>query len=186
MAAPSRSPGFRPCARAFAAKKTSRIVDRGRDHSSGRQCAAMSRSHPLPRIPMKNCFLLSLLTTTLAAVLPAQDMPKPTAEHQKLAASVGSWDAVIEAMGEDGKPQTTKGVSEVRLGPGGFWVIDDFNGSFGGMPFVGHGVTGWDAAKGKYVGTWVDSMSGHMMLIDGTMSADGKTMTMTGMAPDMT
>lgn len=135
---------------------------------------------------MKNCFLSSILTTFLATVLSAQEMPKPTAEHQKLAASVGTWDAVIEMTGEDGKPQTSKGVSEVKAGPGGFFVIDDFNATLMGGPFVGHGVTGWDAAKGKCIGTWVDSMSGHMMVLEGTLSADGKTLTMTGSGPGPT
>jgi hypothetical protein len=47
----------------------------------------------------------------LAVPLAAQEMPKPGKEHQKLAASVGTWDAVIEMVGEDGKPATSKGVS---------------------------------------------------------------------------
>lgn len=130
---------------------------------------------------------IRLALTVLAALttpLFAQEPPKPGAEHQRLMANVGTWDAVVEMMDEQGKPQTEKGVSEITA-IGGFWMVDDFKSSMGGAPFHGHGTTGYDPAKGKYVGTWVDSWSTSIMTVEGTYDAAKKTLTMSGMGQGM-
>ena len=125
--------------------------------------------------------------TLLFAVLPlaAQDAPKPTAEHQKLAASVGTWDAVLSTTGEDGKAIESKGTSVQKLACGGLWLIDEFSvPDFLGMgPFEGHGVTGYDPKKGKYIGTWVDTMLTTFMQLEGSFDKTGKVLTMEGMGP---
>jgi hypothetical protein len=48
-----------------------------------------------------------------------------------------------------------------------------------GKGFTGIGMTGYDNAKKRYVGTWMDSMSTSIAYLEGTMDAAGKTMTMT-------
>ena len=50
---------------------------------------------------------------------------------------------------------------------GGLWLISTFEGEFGGAKFEGRGQFGYDASKGKYVGTWIDSMSPNMSLLEG-------------------
>jgi hypothetical protein len=132
---------------------------------------------------MKIRFSLAVLAA-LTTPLFAQEAPKPGPEHQTLMASVGTWDAVVEMMGKDGKPTKDKAVSEVTA-IGGLWVIDDFKGSMGGADFHGHGATGYDPAKGKYVGTWIDSLSTSVMFMEGTYDAAKKTLTMSGMGPGM-
>lgn len=127
---------------------------------------------------------LSLLVCCLVVPLAAQDMPTPGKEHQQLAAAAGTWDAAIEGMGPDGQASLSKGVSERRM-LGGFWLIDDFTADMGGMPFIGHGMTGYDPEKKVYVGTWTDSMSPALMLMEGTYDKSGKVLTMTGMGPGM-
>lgn len=127
-------------------------------------------------------------TVTAAAVLataaPAQGPAKPGPEHQRLAAHVGTWDAVIESDGPDG-PSTSKGVSEVRLVLGGLWLTDDFTADFGGSQFQGRGVTGYDPAKGRYVGTWIDSWTPTLMVLEGGYDQAGKVLTMRGMGMGM-
>ena len=118
---------------------------------------------------------LAALTTPLFA----QEPQKPGPEHQRLMAEVGTWDAVVVMMSEDGKPETSKAVSEITA-VGGFWVVDDFKGSMEGEAFHGHGTTGYDPAKGKYVGTWIDSSSPSVMIMEGTYDAAKKTLTMSG------
>lgn len=132
-------------------------------------------------------FLPTLFTLTFAAAALAQEpeMPKPGPQHQKLAASAGTWDALIEMAGPDGKPSTSKGVSEMKIALGGFWLVDDFAGELMGSKFVGHGLTGYDPIKGKYVGTWVDSMSPSLMVLEGDYDQSGKVLTMTGMGIGM-
>lgn len=124
--------------------------------------------------------LAAVLVTLLAAPLFAQDPPKPGPEHQKLHATAGTWDAVIDMMG-----QKSTGVSESKMTLGGFWLADHFTGEFGGQKFEGRGFTGFDPMKGKYVGTWVDSMSPSMMVLEGGFDATGKVLTMSGMGPGM-
>src|SRR5437773_2168191 len=84
--------------------------------------------------------------------------PKPGPEHEFLKKDVGVWDATVETIMEPGgKPNVSKGVETITLLGGGLWMIQDFKSEFMGVPFQGHGVTGYDASKKKYVGTWVDS-----------------------------
>lgn len=125
---------------------------------------------------------LLLLATAPLFAQEGQAMPKPGAEHQLLAAKAGVWDATLEMMGS---PTKSTGVSTVTVACGGFWVVDDFKADMGGMPFHGHGATGYDPAKGKYVGSWIDSMTPSLMTLEGTMDKAGKVLTMSGMAPGM-
>jgi hypothetical protein len=124
--------------------------------------------------------LAAVLVTLLATPVFAQEAQHPTAEHQKLHANAGTWDAVIDWMG-----QKSAGVSENKVTLGGFWLVDHFTGDFGGQKFAGHGYTGYDPSKGKYVGTWFDSMSPSMMVLEGSYDAAGKVLTMTGMGVGM-
>ena len=73
-------------------------------------------------------------------------------------------------------PALSKGTCVSRL-LGGFWLIDEFKAELMGMPFEGHGTTGYDAAKKKYVGTWVDSMTPGLNMSESTWDPATKTMT---------
>src|SRR5262245_12044512 len=79
-----------------------------------------------------------------------------------LARQEGEWDADISTTvpNPDGKVQIqkSKGVESNRM-LGGKWLLSDFKGDLFGMKFEGHGQTGFDTKKGKYIGTWVDSMT---------------------------
>jgi hypothetical protein len=118
----------------------------------------------------------------LVPTLEAQD-PKPpgTAQHKIMAQQEGEWDADITMTipGPDGKVTTSKskGVETNRL-IGGKWLISDFKGEFFNAPFEGHGQNGYDAKKGKYVATWIDTMSTHIDLMEGTYDEKTKTLTL--------
>jgi hypothetical protein len=130
-------------------------------------------------------FALPLSFLLTAAVMPAQDAQVPGPEHQKLAKDAGTWDCVVETTGPDGKPSKSKATSVCRMQPGGFWLVEDFTGDFMGQPFHGHGVLGYDPLKGKYVGSWCDSMTPSLMVTEGTFDKDGKVLTTTGQGPGM-
>jgi hypothetical protein len=127
-------------------------------------------------------------TVLMGGLAGAQDeMPiqKPTEQHKKLRADVGTWEATIKTFaGPDGAATESKGTEINRMMPGGLWLVSDFRGEFAGMPFRGHGVTGYDVHKKKYVGTWVDSMSSSVMVIEGDYDADGKVLVMEGTTPN--
>jgi uncharacterized protein DUF1579 len=111
-------------------------------------------------------------------------MPQPGPEHELLKKDVGTWDATIEMLMPPGPP--SKGTETSVMGPGGLWLISDFKSEMMGAPFQGHGVTGWDSSKKKYVGTWVDSMSSGISLSESTYDAAAKTATgsLEGPGPD--
>ena len=134
-------------------------------------------------MPSRSFPMFSLLVLTITP-LAAQELPKPQAQHQKLAQSVGTWDAVIEMTGVDGKVHASKGVSVRRIGPGGFWVIDDFQGEMMGSPFSGHGALGYDPQQQAYVQSWV-SMTPALLVFTGKFDASGKVLTMTGEGPGL-
>jgi hypothetical protein len=112
----------------------------------------------------------------------APEIPKPTAEHKLLAADEGTWDATIKSYpaGPNADPMVSKGVEVNTVMPGGLWLLSKFQGDFGGMAFEGRGQFGYDPIKKKYVGTWVDSLSPTLSVLEGTYDAKTKTMTYVG------
>jgi hypothetical protein len=116
-------------------------------------------------------------TPSLARGQEGMPVPKPTAEHERLAkdATIKSW-----GHGPDSEPTVSKGVEVVKLLPGGLWIHSEFEGKFGDQEFRGWGQTGYDTKKGKYVGTWVDSMTTELMTMEGDYDATSRTLTMYG------
>jgi hypothetical protein len=113
-----------------------------------------------------------------ASAQPAMPMVKPGPEHDLLKKDVGTWDATVEnLMPTPGAPtSTSKGVETNKL-IGGLWLVTDFKSQMMGQPFEGHGTTGYDTNKKKYVGTWVDSMSTGLMVGESTYDPATKTVT---------
>ena len=60
------------------------------------------------------------------------------------------------------------------------WVRSDATGTFGGQPFEGHGIFGYDTNKKQFVSFWVDGGSTGISKANGTCDADGKVFTLTG------
>jgi hypothetical protein len=120
---------------------------------------------------MTRCKLAAIaLTVATGAVafaatrsLVAQDggaaMPDmKTAEHKVFEKYVGTWDAEME-MGSGAEAQKSKGTSTSKVACGGLFMITDFESTMMGAPFIGHEVTGWDAAAKSYQHYWFDSMT---------------------------
>jgi hypothetical protein len=100
-------------------------------------------------------------------------MSEPTDIFEK---DVGTWDVELTITPAPGaQPIVQKGVSQNRRVGGGRWLVTDLRVDSG---FEGHGVYGWDAALGKYVGVWVDSMLGSIARSTGTWDAAARTMTL--------
>lgn len=112
---------------------------------------------------------------------PVQAQVSPGAEHAKLKALEGTWDALVK-MGP-GDPGS-KATCEYKMDLGGLWLVSDFETSFGGMPFKGKGIDGFDAHKKKYTSVWVDSMTTAPLFLEGDFDATGKILTQTGTGID--
>jgi hypothetical protein len=111
---------------------------------------------------------------------PAPPVPQPTEEHKLLHKDVGTWDAEISLFLPGEAPVKSKGSEKNELLKGGMWLVSRFEGEMAGMEFAGTGLSGYDPIEKKYVGTWADSMSPHLMIIKGEYDPATKTMTSTG------
>ncbi len=110
----------------------------------------------------------------------AQGPVTPGPEHEALKRLAGEWVATIKSDGGD-----SKGVMIARMECAGLWLATEFRGDFGGMPFLGRGLDGYDPATRKHVSVWVDSMSTKPLMFEGTLDKAKKTLTMTAEGPGM-
>jgi hypothetical protein len=131
--------------------------------------------------------LLAFGIATMAAGQQPPPMPTPGPEHEVLKREVGTWDAVVELTPGQGAPPTkSTGVEVNTMGCGGLCLITDLKADMMGVAFEGHGIGTWDAAKKKYVGTWMDSMSTGIAVTEGTYDAAARRFTGSVEGPDAT
>lgn len=105
----------------------------------------------------------------------------PGKNHAFLAKTAGTWSGKSTFWMFPDSPATESPctVTVASVLDGRFIKID-WTGEMPGMgPFTGFGQQGFDNQSGKFVGTWIDSMSTGIMPATGEMSADGKSITWT-------
>jgi hypothetical protein len=91
-----------------------------------------------------------------------------------LAKSCGIWDAKVEVWPAPGVPaMVSEGTSTRTMVLDGHYQHEVFASDFGGMPFTGHMMLGWDNAMGLWQSNWCDSMSTSMARGSGQEEADG-------------
>ncbi len=137
---------------------------------------------------MKNLIFLTLILTLLfvgessfGQQTPA--VPMPTHEHGWLQKFIGEWKTDSKAtMGPDQPPMQCVGTLSSRQ-LGGFWVVNELKGEWSGSPMTGIQTLGYDKAKKKYVGTWVDSMTDTLWQYQGTVDSSGKILTLDADGP---
>ncbi|MBI5362617.1 MAG: DUF1579 domain-containing protein [Planctomycetes bacterium] len=109
----------------------------------------------------------------------------PGEAHQVLAHKVGNWKLRVRMFNPDGslggESDATSAIQSIMEGR---FIEDHTTDSFQGMPFLGHGMSGFDNIKQRYVGTWVDNMSTGVMNYEGTYDSATKTIHSTGESPD--
>jgi hypothetical protein len=113
-------------------------------------------------------------------------MAKPGPEHQLFKMDEGVWDATVEiTQGPGVGPMTWKGAETNTVGCGGLCLISDFTADMSaGMTFKGHGLLTWDPARKKYIGSWVDSMSGGLMMTEAVWDPTARKFEATMEGPD--
>lgn len=118
-------------------------------------------------------------------VFTSQDvaMPQPTEHHALVLRGVGEWKGKLQNFvpGMEGVVDAKQTVKPV----GKFWTQTRFSCQFMGETYVGTGCQGYDPAKKKFIGTWVDSMSSYFAKMEGDYDAKTNTLTMRWQAPDM-
>jgi hypothetical protein len=131
------------------------------------------------------CSLVLVGSFAAAARRSAQgepQMPQPTEEHRLMLQGAGEWEGTLTHWMSG--TEATEPCKESREAFGPFWMLSTFECEFMGMPYRGHGATGYDAQKKKYVGTWLDNMSSYLAVMEGEMDQQGK-LVMRWMAHDM-
>lgn len=129
-------------------------------------------------------FSLALVAVAFVGQLAAQEPPaaiKPGPEHERLAKMEGTWDA---KMIMPGSTEPIPAVATYKSECGGLWLASDFKSDAPGFKFHGKGFDGYDTAKKKYVGVWIDSMMTGYMTMEGTHDEKTKTSTMLGEGPN--
>ncbi len=121
---------------------------------------------------------------TAGAKEAAAKAPKLSAQQEAMLKEVGVWDATVKAM-PPGQPTTEeKATEKITAVCDGHWLWSDFNGQFMGMPFEGHALYGYDAAQGKCVSWWIDTMSPVAAQTSGAFDPAKETCTLEGSSVD--
>ena len=137
---------------------------------------------------MRTRFLLSglatlLVTSAASAALfithPFQDAPvQANDHHRRIQKGAGEWEGTIKMWMpgmEDGMESPCQ--ESVRT-VGEYWTVSDFSMEFMGVKFAGSSSMGYDTTKNKYVGTWIDSMTTSLTVMEGEWDADKKAIVM--------
>ena len=119
----------------------------------------------------------------LPAALAAQGAPGPGQEHEWLQRLAGEWEADLEVTAAPGQPPLKLKSTETTRPIGKLWILTQGETALPAMPFARALTLGYDTAKKKYVGTWVDSNSTYIGRYEGEMDAAGKTLTLAGEIP---
>ena len=114
-----------------------------------------------------------------------EKMGKVGDQHRQLAAMVGNWTYENTMwMDPSAPPEVSKGSAESKAIWDGRYIETVFHGDYNGQPFEGRAISGYDNIKGKFVATWIDSMSTGIFISYGTHDAASKSTTYLGEMDD--
>ncbi len=112
---------------------------------------------------------------------------KPVPEHQWLQKLVGEWRVETTMTMGPGQPEQESKGSESVKSIGGLWAFAEGKAQMpDGMPMTYYSTLGYDVSFKEYRGCWFADMSSHLWKQVGTLSADGRTMTLDCVGPHMT
>ena len=109
----------------------------------------------------------------------------PGEPHKLFASLAGSWTTKNKEWMEPNKPPVeSTGTAEMKMLLDGRFLYQEFTGQMMGQAFSGIGIDAYDNISKRYVTNWLDTMGTGIFSMDGTASADGKTITLTGKHPE--
>ncbi len=108
-------------------------------------------------------------------------LAQPGEPHKLFASLAGSWTTKTKEWMEPGKPPAeSTGSAEMKMLLDGRFLYQEFTGQMMGQPFSGIGIDAYDNLRKRYVTAWIDTMGTGIFTMEGTASADGKTITLQG------
>jgi hypothetical protein len=104
------------------------------------------------------------------------EMAKPSEQITELNKQVnGTWNVEVKSwMAPNTPPMESKGTATFEPILGNKIIKQTFRGEFMGAEFRGEGVMAYHKAADKYQSTWMDSMSGTVMLSEGSKNDQGQ------------
>ncbi|MEK6762253.1 MAG: DUF1579 domain-containing protein [Nitrospirota bacterium] len=109
----------------------------------------------------------------------------PGEPHKLFAGLAGSWTTTTKEWMEPGKPPTeSTGTAEMKMLLDGRFLYQEYKAQMMGQPFSGVGIDAYDNMTKKYMTAWIDTMGTGIFMMEGTASADGKTITLKGSHPE--
>ena len=110
----------------------------------------------------------------------------PVPEHDWLNNLLGEWRTVSEFVMEPGGPKGRSEGTESVTSMGGLWAVSHGKSTMpDGKPTTMITTLGYDVSFKEYRGCFFMSASSHLWKYVGTLSADGKTMTLNCDGPSM-
>ena len=114
-----------------------------------------------------------------------KQLAMPGEPHKLFATLAGSWTTTTKEWMEPGKPPTeSTGTADMKMLLDGRFLYQEYNAQMMGQPFSGVGIDAYDNMTKKYMTAWVDTMGTGIFMMEGTASADGKTITLKGSHPE--
>ncbi|BFU90465.1 MAG: hypothetical protein NTAFB01_16520 [Nitrospira sp.] len=111
-------------------------------------------------------------------------LAQPGEPHKLFATLAGSWTTQTKEWREPGQPPMESiGTAESKMLLGGRFLHQDYNGQMMGQPFTGVSIDAYDNIRKKYVTVWMDTRGTGVLIMEGTASQDGKTITLRGSHP---
>lgn len=126
---------------------------------------------------MKMLSAICVLILAGTATVQGQTTMEPAPEHIMLQKEAGKWSGRMKVwMSGPNQPPLEMPMTEtVEVLPGGFWTRSVFESG----PFRGYSQMGFDPVRKKFVGTWVDSSTPFINVMEGTMDKQNNTLVMT-------
>lgn len=108
-------------------------------------------------------------------------------QHRWLARLVGDWTFEVESLAAPGEDAVRHTGTERARPLGDLWVVSEGAGrSPEGDENASIMTLGYDAARGRVVGSFVASMMSHLWLYDGTFDDAGRVLTLDTEGPSFT
>ncbi|MEM7198985.1 MAG: DUF1579 family protein [Planctomycetota bacterium] len=111
-------------------------------------------------------------------------MERPSPHHERVLRGAGHWKGKL-TMFMPGMPPQTVDAEEIAEPIGKFWLRTQFHCSFMGMAMEGSALFGYSATDKKFVGTWTDSMSSYLAMMEGEYDEERDLIIMRWKAPYM-
>lgn len=111
---------------------------------------------------------------------------KPIKEHAWLENLIGNWKIESEMAMAPGEPTVKSEGTASVTSFGGLWAYMESEETMpNGNPMTSKFALGYDVTFKEYRACWISSVSSHLWTYKGTLSGDGKTMTLDCEGPSM-